>query len=171
MARSVSRVPCRYSTPPSTRRRSTSGWKPDERLENTSTGLRFLLPPYGGVRHGQRRQEAYRASSLTGVRFRPWPLRPHTLDNFFPDFRTIEATNPDYLERCARCFLKGLCEQCPAKSWSEHGTLDTPVEYLCQIAHVRARDLGLLSEGENAWDVMDWQARIKALETNKDEYD
>ncbi|NMB79293.1 MAG: radical SAM protein, partial [Methanomicrobiales archaeon] len=49
------------------------------------------------------------------------------LIRFFPELRTMKATSPDYLSRCARCFLKGLCEQCPAKSWMEHGTLDTPV--------------------------------------------
>ena len=75
----------------------------------------------------------------------------------------MRATNPDYLERCARCFLKGLCEQCPAKSWTEHGTLDTPVEYLCQVAHAQARYLGLLAEGEQAWEVADWRQRIDTL--------
>ncbi len=88
----------------------------------------------------------------------------HALEHFFPQIRQIEAENPAYLERCARCFIHGLCDQCPAKSWPEHGTLDTPVEYLCQIAHTRARDLGLLSAGENAWEVEDWQARVKQLE-------
>jgi radical SAM protein with 4Fe4S-binding SPASM domain len=83
------------------------------------------------------------------------------LTNFFPRLREeTRATNPDYLARCARCFLKGLCEQCPAKSWSEHGTLDTPVEYLCRVAHVQARDLGLLRERERAWEVNDWKERI-----------
>ena len=72
----------------------------------------------------------------------------------------MQATNPLYLERCARCFLHGLCEQCPAKSWMEHGTLDTPVEYLCQVAHAQARYLGLLEEGERAWEVPDWQQRL-----------
>jgi radical SAM protein with 4Fe4S-binding SPASM domain len=86
------------------------------------------------------------------------------LENFFPQMRTMQAENPLYLERCARCFLRGLCDQCPAKSWSEHGTLDTPVEYLCQIAHARARDLGLLSPGEHAWEVEDWQARVQEME-------
>jgi radical SAM protein with 4Fe4S-binding SPASM domain len=73
------------------------------------------------------------------------------------------ATNPGYLARCARCFLKGLCEQCPAKSWSEHGTMDTPVEYLCRIAHAQARGLGLLREGEPAWEVENWKERIAKI--------
>lgn len=83
------------------------------------------------------------------------------LENFFPKIREITAMNPQYLARCARCFLKGLCEQCPGKSWMEHGTLDTPVEYLCEIAHAQARFLGLLAEGEKAWEVESWQERIR----------
>lgn len=82
------------------------------------------------------------------------------LINFFPKLRETKATNPEYLKRCARCFLKGLCEQCPAKSWEEHGTLDTPVEYLCDVAHVQAEFLGLLKKGEQAWKVSGWQERI-----------
>jgi radical SAM protein with 4Fe4S-binding SPASM domain len=83
------------------------------------------------------------------------------LVNFFPEIREIKAINPDYLRRCARCFLKGLCDQCPAKSWIEHGTLDTPVEYLCEITHVQARYLGLLKNAEKTWEVRNWKARIK----------
>jgi MoaA/NifB/PqqE/SkfB family radical SAM enzyme len=82
------------------------------------------------------------------------------LTEFFPKMRELRAADPDYLARCARCFLKGLCDQCPAKSWMEHGTLDTLVEYLCAVAHAKARHLGLLAEGENAWEVADWRERI-----------
>jgi radical SAM protein with 4Fe4S-binding SPASM domain len=86
------------------------------------------------------------------------------LTNFFPRLRAeTMATNPDYLARCARCFLKGLCGQCPAKSWAEHGTLDTPVEYLCQVAQTQARDLGLLREKERPWEVKNWKERIKRI--------
>lgn len=83
------------------------------------------------------------------------------LTNFFPRVRQMKAVNPDYLLRCAKCFLKGLCEQCPAKSWAEHGTLDTPVEYLCEIAHIQARFLELVKKDEWAWEVKDWQERIR----------
>jgi radical SAM protein with 4Fe4S-binding SPASM domain len=82
------------------------------------------------------------------------------LENFFPKIRARRVSHPEYLERCARCFLKGLCEQCAAKSWMEHGDLETPVEYQCEVAHAQALNLGLLSPGENAWEVEDWKARI-----------
>jgi radical SAM protein with 4Fe4S-binding SPASM domain len=85
---------------------------------------------------------------------------------FFPKIRQTKATNLDYLNRCARCFLKGLCEQCPAKSWTECGTLDTPVEYLCEVAHAQARFLGLIREGEKGWQVQDWKARMKNFVEN-----
>jgi len=85
------------------------------------------------------------------------------LTRFFPEVREMKAGNPDYLARCARCFLKGLCEQCPAKSWMEHGALDTPVEYLCRVAHAQARYLGLIEDGERAWEVEDWRERIERI--------
>jgi radical SAM protein with 4Fe4S-binding SPASM domain len=80
----------------------------------------------------------------------------------FSTLREMRATNPEYLRRCARCFLKGLCEQCPAKSWAEHGTYDTPVEYLCDVAHAQARWLGWLMNGEKGWEVAGRRERVEA---------
>jgi len=80
---------------------------------------------------------------------------------FLPGLRETRATDPAYLERCARCFLRGLCAQCPAKSWAEHGTLDTPVEYFCGVAHAQAVAAGLLEPGEKAWTVRDGAERAK----------
>jgi len=94
--------------------------------------------------------------------------RRHSLDyalrEHIPKLRKMRSVNPDYLTRCARCFLRGLCEQCPAKSWSEHGVLDQPVEYWCQIAHEQARYLGLISDTERAWEVGDWKSRLGRLD-------
>ena len=72
----------------------------------------------------------------------------------FASMGEICASNPEYLRRCAKCVLKGLCEQCPAKSWSENGTLDTPVEYLCEVAHAQARFIGWLAEKQHGWEVI-----------------
>ena len=78
----------------------------------------------------------------------------------FSHLRELRTTNPDYMRRCAVCFLKGFCEQCPAKSWVEYdGTLDTPVEYLCELAHAQARYLGWLSGNEHGWEVVNWRER------------
>ena len=80
-----------------------------------------------------------------------------------PEMRKMAAKNPEYINKCAKCFLKGLCEQCPAKSWSEHGSLDQPVEHLCREAHIQAEYLGLIGKGEKGWEIKDWKERIKKL--------
>jgi len=85
--------------------------------------------------------------------------------NFFPKVRGLKASNKDYINRCARCFLRAVCEQCPAKSWMEYGTLDTPVEYSCALTHEQARQAGMLKEDENAWEVEDWKKRIITSQT------
>ncbi len=82
------------------------------------------------------------------------------LKSFYHKIKEGKVKNPVYLKRCAKCFLMGFCSQCPAESWLEHGTLDTPVDYLCDIAHVQARFLGLLSQKEMGWEVLDWPSRI-----------
>ncbi len=82
------------------------------------------------------------------------------VEDFLSEIREMRSANPDYLERCGRCFLKSICLQCPSKSWAEHGTLDTPVEYFCGITHAQAVWLGLLEEGEKAWRVEDWDGRV-----------
>ncbi len=85
------------------------------------------------------------------------------LTGFFPGLRRMTAENPDYLHRCARCFLKSFCGQCPGLSWQEHGTLDTPVEYYCEITHAQAIHLGILKKDEQTWEVKDWKQRIKSF--------
>ena len=82
------------------------------------------------------------------------------IDSFFPKVLATRSKNPDYLQKCAKCFLKGMCQQCPGRSWGEFGTLDTPVPYFCEVTHAQARWLGLLAEDEHAWEVEDWQARL-----------
>lgn len=82
---------------------------------------------------------------------------------FFPKLRQKKAADPEFLRRCVPCFLRGLCEQCPAKSWLEHGTLDTPADYFCELAQGQARFLGLLKGREKPWEVTDWRERLATL--------
>jgi radical SAM protein with 4Fe4S-binding SPASM domain len=84
----------------------------------------------------------------------------YAISHLFPRIRQMHANNEEYLKRCGNCFLRGLCNQCPAKSWSEHGSLDRPVEYFCLITHEIGRYLGILKDGEKSWEVADWQERL-----------
>ena len=83
------------------------------------------------------------------------------MEIFFPHVLNKKAENPQYLLKCAQCFLVDLCESCPAKAWMEHGVIDKPVDYYCHLTHAQARSLGLLEEEEKAWEVSDWKLRIK----------
>ena len=101
-----------------------------------------------------------------------YPLRRGSLRDavavFFQKVRAFTVANPEYSERCGRCFLRGLlCDQCPAKSWMENGTLDSPVEYLCKIAHSKARLIGILNDKEMAWDAYDGQSRMARFISGK----
>ncbi len=87
----------------------------------------------------------------------------YALTKFLPKISKRVTSNPDYLSKCARCFLRPICEQCPGQSWVEHGNLDNPVDYCCEIAHTEARLLGLLNEGEYGWSVPNWKERIKGF--------
>jgi len=44
---------------------------------------------------------------------------------------------------CTHCRLQSLCSMCPANGELESGDAETPVEFLCQVAHLRAYTLGI----------------------------
>jgi MoaA/NifB/PqqE/SkfB family radical SAM enzyme len=126
---------------------------PGDKLFGCGAGCGMCIDAYGVAQPCM----GVRAPELT------YDTKQHCLESILDEFKALKdmhATNPDYLKCCALCFLKGLCEQCPAKSWDECKTLDTPVEYLCEIAHAKARWMGWLSKDEKAWEVADWRSRI-----------
>jgi radical SAM protein with 4Fe4S-binding SPASM domain len=43
---------------------------------------------------------------------------------------------------CDRCQIQSLCSMCPANGELENGDQESPVEFLCQVAHLRAYALG-----------------------------
>jgi len=87
----------------------------------------FHIDPYGKM------------SPCEMSRFQGYDLRSGSFQEgwyeFIPKFLDLKPTG-DY--PCGRCELISLCGQCPGWAWLENSDPEAPVEYLCQIAHLRA---------------------------------
>jgi len=55
------------------------------------------------------------------------------------EIRAQKKTRPSI---CDRCQISTLCSMCPANGELENGDAESPVEFLCQVAHLRAYALG-----------------------------
>jgi radical SAM protein with 4Fe4S-binding SPASM domain len=60
--------------------------------------------------------------------------------DFLPEIRA-QKPKGDY--KCAHCELLAFCGQCPGWSQMEYGDQEIPVQYLCEIGHLRAYALGI----------------------------
>ncbi len=64
--------------------------------------------------------------------------------DFLPRIRTEKLKRKN---KCVECDLRPICDQCPGWSQLEHGDPEIPVEYLCQVAHLRAQTFGIGKHG------------------------
>jgi len=55
------------------------------------------------------------------------------------DIRSQPRTRPSI---CDRCQIQSLCSMCPANGELENGDPESPVSFLCQVAHLRAYAFG-----------------------------
>jgi radical SAM protein with 4Fe4S-binding SPASM domain len=46
------------------------------------------------------------------------------------------------ITKCAECRLHSVCSMCPANGELENGDAESPVDFLCEVAHLRAMALG-----------------------------
>jgi radical SAM protein with 4Fe4S-binding SPASM domain len=60
-------------------------------------------------------------------------------DGPLQDIRNQQRTRPSI---CDSCRIQTLCSMCPANGELENGDAESPVEFLCQVAHLRAYTLG-----------------------------
>jgi radical SAM protein with 4Fe4S-binding SPASM domain len=47
------------------------------------------------------------------------------------------------ISKCVECRIHSLCSMCPANGELENGDPESPVDFLCEVAHLRAMALGL----------------------------
>jgi radical SAM protein with 4Fe4S-binding SPASM domain len=60
-------------------------------------------------------------------------------EQFLHQVRLKKTTRPT---KCTACALKSLCGMCPATGELENGDPESPVDFLCQVAHLRAHAFG-----------------------------
>jgi len=60
-------------------------------------------------------------------------------DGRLQEIRMQPKTRPSI---CDRCRIQSLCSMCPANGELENGDPESPVDFLCQVAHLRAYALG-----------------------------
>jgi radical SAM protein with 4Fe4S-binding SPASM domain len=59
----------------------------------------------------------------------------------------VREKKPSKYSPCGTCRLIALCGQCPGWAQLENADPEGPVEYLCAIAHLRAKAFGLPEDG------------------------
>ena len=57
--------------------------------------------------------------------------------------KEIRSTKTTQETICTKCQIRSLCSMCPANGELEGGDAEKPVEFLCQVAHLRAFALGI----------------------------
>jgi radical SAM protein with 4Fe4S-binding SPASM domain len=61
---------------------------------------------------------------------------PDGWEGFLSRVREKEATRPN---KCLTCQIKAMCGMCPANGELENGDPEEPVDFLCRVAHLRAK--------------------------------
>jgi hypothetical protein len=56
--------------------------------------------------------------------------------------RKVRGRRASRTTKCTTCQLRALCGMCPAVGQLENGDPEEPVDFLCQVAHLRALALG-----------------------------
>jgi radical SAM protein with 4Fe4S-binding SPASM domain len=110
--------------------RRFKGLKVDQQyLYTCGAGLySFHIDPYG------------RMSPCMTSRTRTYDLRQGSFlegwEQFLPQERNLPATRSN---RCSSCDIRSLCDQCVGRAIVESGDPEEPVDYLCQLTHLRAQ--------------------------------
>ncbi len=72
-----------------------------------------------------------------------WDLRKGSFRKGWESF--LSGVRKEKMKReskCKACEIKAICGMCPANGFLENKDTEEPVDFLCQVAHLRARALG-----------------------------
>jgi len=81
-------------------------------------------------------------------------------ENFLLKVRQKKITRQT---KCVACEIKAMCGMCPANGELENGDEEEPVDFLCQVAHLRAHALGLPVPQHGDCEYCEWGSKYKDL--------
>jgi hypothetical protein len=78
------------------------------------------------------------------------------------------------ITKCVECRIQSLCGMCPANGEMENGDRESPVDFLCHVAHLRAAVIGVdvpahgdcefCAEGSRHTELLESALRIQSKE-------
>jgi radical SAM protein with 4Fe4S-binding SPASM domain len=90
--------------------------------------------------------------------------------------REVRTRARTRITKCATCRIQSLCGMCPANGELENGDRESPVEFLCHVAHLRATAVGVdvpahgscefCAGGSQYGDVLESARRIRTREVD-----
>ena len=84
---------------------------------------------------------AGKISACTMARQPSYDLKEIPFHQAWESLGEIRKLKRELQTRCQTCDLGGSCPQCPGWSQAVHGDNETPVEFICQLAHLRVNSL------------------------------
>jgi radical SAM protein with 4Fe4S-binding SPASM domain len=76
--------------------------------------------------------------------FDEYDLRSGSFQEGWESFlRKVRRKKITRLTKCVHCQLKAVCGMCAANGELENGDPESPVDFLCQTAHLRAHTFGI----------------------------
>jgi len=72
-----------------------------------------------------------------------WDLRKGSFREGWEEFLSkVRQKKITKLTKCIACEIKAMCGMCPVSAELENKDPEEPVDFLCQVAHLRAKALG-----------------------------
>ncbi len=81
---------------------------------------------------------AGKMSICTMVREPAYDLKKMEFAEAFEKLGELRKLKRKQNNKCRTCTLGGICAQCPGWSQTVHDDLETPVDFLCEVAHLRS---------------------------------
>jgi radical SAM protein with 4Fe4S-binding SPASM domain len=81
-------------------------------------------------------------------------------NHFLHDVRRRKITR---VTKCTSCGLKDLCGMCPANGELENGDPEAPVDFLCHVAHLRAKTMDIAVPAHGACEYCEGGSAYSAL--------